>query len=166
MSIETLPVLIKVPVQHEQFLRVVGLVMVSVLNHDLHVFSRINGNLSDLARVTLTEDDLMGLYPNLPVTILNAVIAQFANRQIGLLFVTGPNAVSVVTGLKGLDNDPDKCAPDTWRYQIGQILGVRRMILRGPDGKPCVTVFDNFIHAPKVGEVERDMKVFGHPFPK
>lgn len=109
--------------------------------------------------VILDENDLLGIYPHLPAIILNAQIAQFAYKELGLWIVEGDAAVELVTNLKGSDNDPSKCAPNTWRFKIGSMLGVRRMNLYDEYGKVWITIFDNFIHAPKRGEIDRDMGV-------
>lgn len=155
--IETIPVLLKLPSSHGRFNEVVHMVSASLRENGLAFqFAPI----AEGSPVILTERDLMDIYPHLPIIILNAQIAQFANKELGLWIVEGDGAIDTVALLKGCDNDPVQCALYTWRYKISEMLGSRTMTLLGTDGQPNITVFDNFIHAPKRGEVERDMNVF------
>lgn len=110
--------------------------------------------------VILNEQDLADIYPHLPIAILNAQIAQFAHKELGLWIVEGEGAIETVTQHKGSNNDPTCCDSYTWRFKIAKMLGSRKVALRSSDGQSSITIFDNFIHAPKRDEVERDMKVF------
>lgn len=60
---------------------------------------------------------------------------------------------------KGIENDPERCQQDTWRYMLCQLLGRRAITLFGDNHQPSMTIYENYIHAPKRAEVERDLDV-------
>lgn len=155
--IEKIPILLKVPVWHGRFGEIVDLLSLSLRRHTLE-FVFVPAVPSDRG-VVLEEGDVAGLYPHVPLPILNAQIAQFAHIEFGLWIVTGENAVDTVNGLKGAKTDPSLCDRHSWRATIERMLGRRAVRLIGEDGRPGAVIYDNFVHVPKRDEVERDLSI-------
>jgi nucleoside diphosphate kinase len=154
--IETIPVLLKLSASHGRFNEVVCMISASLRKNKLSSqFSPV-----EFKKVVLDEQDLADIYPNLPVMILNAQIVLFAHKELGLWIVKGNKAIDIVTKYKGSNNDPTKCSPNTWRFQIAKMLGSRTMTLQGIEDQTNIIVFDNFIHAPKRHEIKKEIKVF------
>ncbi|MFA6314833.1 MAG: hypothetical protein WC648_00460 [Candidatus Paceibacterota bacterium] len=165
---ETIPVLLKLPTYHNRFDYVVNMVSESILEDGLSLQlaptrPKETKRLwfeSGLQPVKLGESDLIRLYPHLPVVILNSLIACFAHMELGFWIVNGENAIDRVNLFKGAHNDPTLCDESTWRYRIARMIGYRTMTLLDANCRSQITTFDNFIHVPSRGEVERDMTVF------
>jgi|GEM_PF-6356285 len=148
---QVIPIILKVPTSHNQFGSVLDCINGSLVDRGLtaHFF-----------RITMSAADLFEIYSHLSQEILTAQIAQFADKEIGSWIVTGRNAIAKVTEMKGSENDPRLCSPSSWRRRLSVILGFRQIELISTNGRPLLTMFDNYIHAPKRAEIDLNLRFF------
>jgi len=155
---EEIPILLKLPAWHSLFRDVVERVDNYLVAHELNNrFFEFRTAWRD--PIFLAEDDLKAIYPQLPVIILNFLIAQLAYQPICFWVVRSDNSISKVSEMKGADNDPLRCKANTLRFIVAQMIGRRELRLRDGNDQPGVVVYENFIHVPKPEEVARNMAV-------
>jgi len=125
----------------------------------------INRELSAMGLVTRYEHVVLGssawkaLYPGLPNEILNTLIAQFADRKVGVIFVEGEDAVALAASRKGSHNNPKLCHKDSFRRRLSHCYGFRSMLLYVAKGKR-LRVYDNYVHIPKnAREAKRNLRI-------
>lgn len=157
MEIETVPVLLKVPLFDIHYEPASILVQSSLSKNGLDF--RENS-------VRLTELDIVAIWKHVPAPILIALIEKLAGRLLCAWMVQGENAISRVNQLKGEYTDPEKCALSTWRRRLTDMLGPRKIGLYSPDGTLLETAVENYIHSPSLAELPVHMEVFGKFFPQ
>ncbi|MDE2038009.1 MAG: hypothetical protein KGI69_02185 [Patescibacteria group bacterium] len=153
---ETIPILLKVHTTNVGFAKAFNYMSNSLKAQAFETVFR---------EAALSEEDICAIYPHLPREILNAQLSQFAGRKIGMWLASGEDAISSAAVMKGADNDPARCAPYSWRMKLAAMLGFRTTMLADSKGKLTIVTYDNYVHAPKRDEVERDMAVLGRFFP-
>ena len=149
VSREVVPILLKVPSSNRRFEDAVDLISQSLQGCGLEFVTKY---------VTLSSADLFEIYPELPEPILFAQCAMFGGEEIGALIATGHEAISKVNRLKGKENDPLLCAPESWRYRLSKLLGYRQMDLISKSGFLTHKIYCNYVHVPKPEEVDQNLR--------
>lgn len=158
--IQTTVAFLKIPVSDINFAAAEGLIIASLNKAGLKHRS---------IDVVLGEEDLASVYANLSgtpalETIFCTTLAQLSHKTLCAFMISGEGAVEKVYRLKGTKTEPMECSPDSWRYRLAMVIGVRHVRLFKPDGTPIVTIVDNLVHAPSSEDVLRNLKVFSKYF--
>ena len=176
---ETTLILLKLCRWHPRFTEVVRLISGDLRGRGLdftlndstsHHPIRSDAPQSGLRPVVLNEEDTLELYRDLPYDIFLFQCALLQARELGAFLVTGEGAIDTVVSLKGSENDPKLCDTRSWRFRIAEIVGCRSVKLhqRGPHLKiwdpRWREVHENYVHVPKRGEVEANLKILGRFF--
>jgi hypothetical protein len=152
---ESTIVWLKLPVFHRKHSQAVDLISGSLANRGLKFL---------VYSVSITEADILAIYGHIPLYCLISQIAMFAQKTTCMWHVHGHDAVRIVDSFKGSEINPAMCSHDTWRFRLGELIGVRQFTLVDKEGKPLGAIFENYVHCPKPGEEQMNLAAFGHHF--